>query len=72
MPARLKAGVSVSGPHPRRRPVVSTGPEVEQGNAVRFEVFTAAAMKNAVFWDIRTQFAPHRKNITCPLQSPAG
>jgi hypothetical protein len=28
---------------------------------VRFEVFTAVTMKNAVFWDIKTQFVPHRK-----------
>jgi hypothetical protein len=38
---------------------------------VRFEVFTAVTMGNAVFWDIETQFVPHR-NITSPLQSPAG
>jgi hypothetical protein len=29
-------------------------------------------MKNAAFWDIRTQFVPHRKHVTSPLQSPAG
>jgi hypothetical protein len=29
-------------------------------------------MNNAVFWDTRTQFIPHRKLITSPLQSPAG
>jgi hypothetical protein len=29
---------------------------------VRFEVFTALNMKNAVVWDIRTQFVPHRKH----------
>jgi hypothetical protein len=29
-------------------------------------------MKNAVFWDIKTQFVPHWKHITSPLQSPAG
>jgi hypothetical protein len=29
-------------------------------------------MKNAVFWAIKTQFIPHRKYITSPLQSPAG
>jgi hypothetical protein len=28
-------------------------------------------MKN-VFWDIKTEFVPHRRNITSPLQSPAG
>jgi hypothetical protein len=39
---------------------------------VRFEVFTAVTMKNAVFWDIRTQFVLHRRHITSPLQSPAG
>jgi hypothetical protein len=26
-------------------------------------------MKNAVFWDIKTQFEPHRRHITSPLQS---
>jgi hypothetical protein len=29
-------------------------------------------MKNAVFRDIKTQFVPHRRHITSPLQSPAG
>jgi hypothetical protein len=38
---------------------------------VGFEVFTAVTMKNAVFWDIKTQFVPHRKHIMSPLQSPA-
>jgi hypothetical protein len=28
-------------------------------------------MKNAVFWDIKTQFVPYRRHITSPLQSPA-
>jgi hypothetical protein len=27
-------------------------------------------MKNAVFWDIKTQFLPHRRHIAFPLQSP--
>jgi hypothetical protein len=30
---------------------------------VRFEVFTALAMKNAVFWDMKTQFVPHRNTL---------
>jgi hypothetical protein len=29
-------------------------------------------MKNAVFWDIKTQLVTHRKHITSPLQRPAG
>jgi hypothetical protein len=29
-------------------------------------------VKNAVFWDIKTQFVPHRKHVTSLLQSPAG
>jgi hypothetical protein len=28
-------------------------------------------MKNAVFWDIKTQFVPYRRHNTSPLQSPA-
>jgi hypothetical protein len=31
---------------------------------LKFEAFTAVTMKNAVFWDINTQFVPHRKRIT--------
>jgi hypothetical protein len=27
-------------------------------------------MKNAVFWDIKTQFILHRRHITSPLQRP--
>jgi hypothetical protein len=29
-------------------------------------------MTNAVFLDIKTQFVPHKRHITCPLQIPAG
>jgi hypothetical protein len=29
-------------------------------------------MKNVAFWDIKTQFIPHRRHITSPLQGPAG
>jgi hypothetical protein len=39
---------------------------------VRFVVLAAVTMKNAVFWDIKTQFVPHRRHITSPPQSPAG
>jgi hypothetical protein len=28
-------------------------------------------MKNGVFWDIKTQFVPHMRQITSPLQSTA-
>jgi hypothetical protein len=38
---------------------------------VGFEVFTAVTMKNAVFWDIKTELVPHSRHITSPLQSPA-
>jgi hypothetical protein len=34
---------------------------------VRFDVWTAVTMKNAVFWDIETEFVLHRKHITSPL-----
>jgi hypothetical protein len=37
----------------------------------RFEVFTAVTMQNSVFWNIKTQFVPHRRHITSPLQSLA-
>jgi hypothetical protein len=36
---------------------------------VRFEVFTAVTMMNAVFWVIETQFVPQREHFTSPLQS---
>jgi hypothetical protein len=29
-------------------------------------------MKNAVLWDIKIQFLPHRKHIKSPLQNAAG
>jgi hypothetical protein len=31
----------------------------------------SVTMKNAVYWDIKAQFIPHRRHITSPLQSPA-
>jgi hypothetical protein len=39
---------------------------------VRSEVFTAVSMKNAVFWDIKIHFVPHRRHVTSLLLSPAG
>jgi hypothetical protein len=39
---------------------------------VRCEVFTALAMRNVVFWNIKTHFVPHRRNIISKLLSPAG
>jgi hypothetical protein len=50
-------------------------PEDERKTATgcrMFEVFTAVTMKNVFFWDIKTQFVPHKKHTTSPLQSPAG
>jgi hypothetical protein len=38
---------------------------------VRSEVFTAVAVKIVVYWDIKTQFIPHRRHITSSLQRPA-
>jgi hypothetical protein len=37
----------------------------------RFEVFTAVAMMNTVFWGTKTQYVPHMRHITSPLHSPA-
>jgi hypothetical protein len=50
----------------------SSGCSHLQGNYVRFQVSTAVTMKNAVFWDIKTQFILHRRHITSLLQSAAG
>jgi hypothetical protein len=36
---------------------------------VRFEVFTTVTMKNVVFWDIKTQFVPHRKHDISATES---
>jgi hypothetical protein len=32
----------------------------------------AETMKNVIFWGLKSQFVPHRRHITSPLQSPAG
>jgi hypothetical protein len=42
--------------------VIETSGHKRNGN-VRFEVFTAVTMKNAVSWDIETQFVPHRRQL---------
>jgi hypothetical protein len=38
----------------------------------KFWGFHGGDMKNVVFWDINTQFVPHRRHITSRLQSPTG
>jgi hypothetical protein len=45
---------------------------VNLASYVRFEVFTAVNMKNAVYWGIKPHFVPHRRHITSPQQIPAG
>jgi hypothetical protein len=35
------------------------------------DVFTAVTMKNAVYWDMKTQFVLHRRHIPSPLESLA-
>jgi hypothetical protein len=32
--------------------------------SVGVEVLTAVTMKNVVFWDIETQFVPHRRHVS--------
>jgi hypothetical protein len=44
--------------------------KINMKSYVGFEVSKTVTMKNAVFWDIKTQFVPHRRHITSPLQSP--
>jgi hypothetical protein len=43
--------------------------EFQSVNAME-DVFTAVIMKSDFLWDMKTQFLPHRKHITSPLQSP--
>jgi hypothetical protein len=38
---------------------------------VRFEVFADVNMKNVVFWGIKSQFVPHRRQIISLLRNPA-
>jgi hypothetical protein len=45
--------------------------ETIEFHCVRFEVFMAMTMKNAVFGDIKTQFVPHLRHITSLLQRTA-
>jgi hypothetical protein len=61
---------SVCG-HSNAIATLSNGRIIEENGRVRFEVFTAITMKNAVFWDIKFQFVPHRRHITSPLQNLA-
>jgi hypothetical protein len=57
---------------PLLNPSYMPGSDVTSKEAhVRFEVFTAVTLKNAVFWDIKIQFVLHRRHITSLLQSPA-
>jgi hypothetical protein len=52
--------------------LVVTGNRSTLRASVGDEVFTAVTMENIVFCYIKTQFVPHRRHITSPLQIPAG
>jgi hypothetical protein len=41
------------------------------GKNLKFEVLTAMTMKNATFWDVKTQFILHKKLVKFLLQNPA-
>jgi hypothetical protein len=43
-----------------------------QRNQCKIWGFHSDDWKNAVFWNIKSQFVPHKKHITYPLQRPAG
>jgi hypothetical protein len=64
MPAALRLSVTVN--------TYSAGKHEIKRHSVRFEVFMVVTMKNAVFWDIKTQVILPREHITSMLQSPAG
>jgi hypothetical protein len=53
--------------HTKRHLSISTAEQRTED--VSLEVFTAATMKNAVFWDIETQFLPYRKHISATEHS---
>jgi hypothetical protein len=42
-----------------------------QHKDVRFQVFTAATMKNAFIWAVKPQLVSQNRNITSSLQSSA-
>jgi hypothetical protein len=63
---------SVSQDYPLPRDMCVLCIPVSKRFPCKTEVFMAETMKNTVSWDIKTQFVPHSKHITLPLQSPAG
>jgi hypothetical protein len=38
-------------------------------HSVKFEVFIAVTMKNAVFWNMKTPVLPHRRHVTSPYRA---
>jgi hypothetical protein len=48
--------------------IVGSIPTQSMDVHMRFEVFTAITVNNAVLWDINLQFVPHRKHVKFPLQ----
>jgi hypothetical protein len=52
--------------------VLGTAPVVTSNRCtLRRHTFVLRLLKIVVFWDIETQFVPHRRHVTSPLQSPA-
>jgi hypothetical protein len=45
---------------------------IKTDNNERFEVFTAVTMKNAVFWDMKSQSVTHSKHSMSTLQYKDG
>jgi hypothetical protein len=41
----------------------------ESARSVKSEVFTAVNMKNAVIWDVKIQFVPHRRHYVSTTET---
>jgi hypothetical protein len=46
-------------------------PVINAHKECKIEAFSAVTMKIVVLWDIETQFVPHSRYITSPLQGTA-
>jgi hypothetical protein len=63
-------GLGLETPNAAESRADGTGTEFRPQVGIRFPTEARHSLKNAVFWDINTQFVPHRRHITSPLQCP--
>jgi hypothetical protein len=68
----IATGSSLQAALSARQGIANASTVLVMDRVARFQVLPPMTMKNAVFWNMKTKYVPHRKHITSLLQNTTG